>query len=72
MWTFLYPKPDGTVYTAMLGGLDLTDAFNGFARYHWNPDMPAVGVWRNSCLEARILPRLNLSTLQMEATLIEH
>lgn len=69
VWTFLFPRQDGTIYIAVLGGRNLQDAFEGFSRYHWTPTMPAVGVWRNSCLEGRVLPVLNVDTLQMEPKL---
>lgn len=72
MWVFVFPRPDGSVFSVALGGIDLTDAFHGFARYHWNEAMPAVGVWRNSACVGRVLPHLNLETLRMEPRLIEH
>lgn len=72
MYRFLHPHTNGTLTDIMIGADDLAGAFEQFRAIWWRPNLTGcVGVWRNSCLEARIVPVLNVQTGELEPLLQE-
>lgn len=57
MWRYIYAFPDGRIYNRAVGGKDLAESFETFARIHWQPDEPpgSLAVFRNHAVVARVL-----------------
>ena len=70
MFRFIAPLADNQLFHVALGGRDLYAAFDEFRRHWWQSHIPsAIAVYHNHALVARVLPTLNLETLEMEPRL---
>lgn len=63
MYRFVILSSDNKAEVICVGGRDLQHAFDTFSRDFWRPEMTsAIGIWRNSALEARVIPRYEIDS----------